>query len=70
MATPATNDEPRFNFGAGMPDPKTFPARDLAVAAARVIEREGNSLVRYPRQLGLSRLAGSRQRAVSPQPRC
>ena len=52
MATQAKDDEPRFNFGAGMPDPKTFPSRDLAVAAARVIEREGNSLVRYPGNWG------------------
>ena len=52
MATQAKDDEPRFNFGAGMPDPETFPSRDLAVAAARVIEREGSSLVRYPGNWG------------------
>jgi 2-aminoadipate transaminase len=37
-----------FNFGSGMPDPKTFPSAALAEAAQRVIMREGQSLVRYP----------------------
>ncbi|MAG35207.1 MAG: hypothetical protein CL878_03020 [Dehalococcoidia bacterium] len=52
MATQANGDEPRFNFGAGMPDSRSFPSKDLAVAAARVIEREGSSLVRYPGNWG------------------
>src|SRR5205823_4175592 len=41
-----------FNFGSGMPDPKTFPSEALAAAAQRVILREGRSLVRYPDQRG------------------
>jgi len=45
-----------FNFGSGMPDPKTFPSEALAAAAQRVILREGPSLVRYPDQRGYAPL--------------
>lgn len=44
----APDTAPEFNFGSGMPDPKTFPAQNLAAAAQRTILREGASLVRYP----------------------
>ncbi len=37
-----------FNFGAGNPDPKSFPSQALAAAAARVLPRLGESLVLYP----------------------
>ena len=52
--TPATGTATttEFNFGSGMPDPKTFPSEALAAAAQRVILREGRSLVRYPDQRG------------------
>ena len=45
-----------FNFGAGNPDPKSFPSRELAEAAARVITRQGESLVLYPDQRGYAGL--------------
>ena len=48
MAQSNGRDQREFNFGSGMPDPATFPSRELAAAAARVIEREGDSLARYP----------------------
>ena len=41
-----------YNFGSGMPDPRTFPSEALADAARRVIAREGASLVRYPEARG------------------
>jgi 2-aminoadipate transaminase len=37
-----------YNFGSGMPDPRTFPSEALGAAAQRVLLREGPSLVRYP----------------------
>ena len=52
MAMQADGGGPTFNFGAGMPDPVTFPSKELAAAAARVIEREGTTLVRYPGNWG------------------
>lgn len=52
MVKAINTNEPRFNFGAGMPDPISFPSKDLAIAAARVIEREGSDLVRYPGNWG------------------
>ena len=39
---------PAFNFGSGMPDPATFPAAELAAAAARVLPSSAEVLVRYP----------------------
>src|SRR3989304_5857916 len=45
-----------FNFGAGNPDPTSFPARELAEAAARVIARIGESLVLYPDPRGYAGL--------------
>lgn len=54
-----------FNFGAGNPDPKSFPARELAEAAARVIARRGESLVLYPDprgHVGLREVAAGRFR--------
>jgi 2-aminoadipate transaminase len=41
-----------FNFGSGMPDPKSFPTEALADAARRVLLREGPGLVRYPEARG------------------
>jgi 2-aminoadipate transaminase len=41
-----------YNFGSGMPDPKSFPTEALAEAARRVLLREGPSLVRYPEARG------------------
>jgi 2-aminoadipate transaminase len=58
-ATPAA---PQFNFGSGMPDPKTFPSEALGAAAQRAILREGPSLVRYPDARGYPPL---RQIAIS-----
>lgn len=52
MATPARE----LNFGAGMPDPATFPAQALGNAAARVVPRIGKMLARYPDQRGLPEL--------------
>jgi 2-aminoadipate transaminase len=54
METKAASRE--FNFGSGMPDPKTFPNEALAAAAQRAIVREGASLVRYPEQRGYAPL--------------
>ena len=45
-----------FNFGAGNPDPTSFPARELAEAAARAIARLGESLVLYPDPRGYAGL--------------
>ena len=45
-----------FDFGAGKPDPHSFPKEALAEAAKRVIEREGPSLATYPGGLGYERL--------------
>jgi 2-aminoadipate transaminase len=41
-----------YNFGAGNPDPGSFPAKELAEATARVLERDGEKLVVYPDQRG------------------
>jgi 2-aminoadipate transaminase len=41
-----------YNFGAGNPDPGSFPVKDLADAAVRVLERDGQQLVVYPDQRG------------------
>src|SRR5690349_2704447 len=53
VSGPATRE---FNFGSGMPDPRTFPSEALAAAAQRAIVREGTSLVRYPDQRGYAPL--------------
>ena len=37
-----------INFGAGRPDPMSFPSDALAEAAAKVISRHGAELVNYP----------------------
>jgi 2-aminoadipate transaminase len=50
-----------YDFGAGKPDPASFPKEALGEAARRVIEREGPSLATYPGPLGYERL---RQLAV------
>jgi 2-aminoadipate transaminase len=50
-----------YDFGAGKPDPGSFPKEALGEAARRVIEREGPSLATYPGALGYERL---RQLAV------
>jgi 2-aminoadipate transaminase len=39
---------PVYNFGAGNPDPGSFPALELAEASARVLSRNGAELVQYP----------------------
>jgi 2-aminoadipate transaminase len=41
-----------YNFGAGNPDPGSFPAQELAEATARVLQRDGDKLVLYPDQRG------------------
>jgi 2-aminoadipate transaminase len=41
-----------YNFGAGNPDPGSFPSAELATATARVLERDGDKLVVYPDQRG------------------
>lgn len=41
-----------YNFGAGNPDPGSFPAKGLAAAAQTVLGRDGESLVLYPDQRG------------------
>jgi 2-aminoadipate transaminase len=43
---------PVYNFGAGNPDPGSFPAKELAEATTRVLERDGDKLVLYPDQRG------------------
>jgi 2-aminoadipate transaminase len=56
---------PDYNFGAGNPDPASFPHEALAEAAARVIPRLGETLVLYPDQRGyppLRQLAAERFR--------
>src|SRR5687767_6627533 len=55
---PAPSQTPAktYDFGAGKPDPHTFPKEALAEAARRVIEREGPSLATYPGPLGYERL--------------
>jgi 2-aminoadipate transaminase len=45
-----------YNFGSGMPDPKSFPTEALADAARRVLLREGPGLVRYPEARGYAPL--------------
>jgi 2-aminoadipate transaminase len=70
----ASGPDTEFNFGSGMPDPKTFPSEALAAAAQRVIVREGPSLVRYPeargyrplREIAAQRFARNHGMAVSP----
>ncbi len=37
-----------INFGAGRPDPLSFPSDALAQAAAKVISKRGAELVNYP----------------------
>ena len=37
-----------FNFGAGAPDPVSFPVAAMAEAAARAISKVGGALVQYP----------------------
>jgi 2-aminoadipate transaminase len=52
-----------FNFGGGMPDPKSFPSQGLAEAAAKVLPRLGETLVRYPDgrgYIGLREIAAER----------
>ena len=41
-----------YDFGTGRSDPATFPTEGLKAAAARVIEREGESFSDYPGKLG------------------
>jgi len=41
-----------YDFGTGRSDPATFPVEGLKAAAARVIEREGQSFADYPGKLG------------------
>ena len=45
-----------YNFGSGMPDPRSFPTEGLADAARRALLREGPSLVRYPEARGYAPL--------------
>lgn len=37
-----------YNFGAGRPDPSSFPSDELAKAAARILSAKGTELVHYP----------------------
>jgi 2-aminoadipate transaminase len=47
--TSGSSARPReYNFGAGLPDPATFPGKELAAAAARVLPQIGSMLARYP----------------------
>ena len=41
-----------YNFGAGNPDPGSFPAKGLSDAAVKVLARDGEQLVLYPDQRG------------------
>jgi 2-aminoadipate transaminase len=38
---------PRFDFGAGQPDPASFPYRELVEATARVMDVEGEAALSY-----------------------
>jgi 2-aminoadipate transaminase len=70
----ATGADTEFNFGSGMPDPKTFPSEALAAAAQQVVVREGPSLVRYPeargyrplREIAAQRFTRNHGTALSP----
>ncbi len=62
-----------YNFGAGRPDPSSFPSGELAKAAARVIAEHGTALVNYPdgrgytglREIAAKRFERSEGQAVS-----
>ena len=55
--TARTTTQPTvYDFGAGKPDPGSFPKEALGEAAKRVIEREGPTLATYPGPLGYERL--------------
>ena len=41
-----------YDFGTGRSDPATFPTEGLKAAAARVLDREGQSFSGYPGKLG------------------
>jgi len=41
-----------YNFGSGRPDPSSFPAEELANAAARILAAQGKELVHYPDSKG------------------
>ena len=55
-AAPTPAPAKTYDFGAGKPDPHTFPKEALGEAAKRVIEREGPSLATYPGPVGYERL--------------
>ncbi|MCY4353027.1 MAG: PLP-dependent aminotransferase family protein, partial [Gemmatimonadetes bacterium] len=42
----------RYPFGSGRPDPASFPKRELAEAAMRILPEMGNELALYPGALG------------------
>ena len=42
----------RYPFGSGRPDPSSFPKRELAEAAMRILPEMGNELALYPGTLG------------------
>ena len=42
----------RYPFGSGRPDPASFPKRELAEAAMRILPEMGNELALYPGTLG------------------
>jgi 2-aminoadipate transaminase len=42
----------KFDFGAGAPDPGSFPTMDLAEASVRAIHNVGGTLVKYPGSRG------------------
>jgi 2-aminoadipate transaminase len=62
-----------YNFGAGNPDPGSFPTAGLAEAATRVLAREGDQLVLYPdprghaplREVGAVRFAKNHGKEMS-----
>ena len=64
---------PIYNFGAGNPDPGSFPAKELADAAQRVLARDGEQLAVYPdakghvplREIGAVRFARNHGREMS-----